>query len=100
MSEHYELGTVVNPRIQMEDERHDPQGIKATWSLAQDDRVEWISVDDKLPEPDMIVLILTTNRNRRLAKHDPSTGVWTRDNGWTSVRSFRVTHWMPLPDLP
>ena len=56
---------------------------------------EWISVEDRLPEEDVRVLVWL-NTNRSYTKIDTDRrfeGKWVR---WASD----VTHWMPLPTPP
>ena len=54
----------------------------------------WVSVDDRLPKEDDIVLICEAENEIRTAQyHD---GEWW-DNGCVFVF---VTHWMPLPTPP
>ena len=56
---------------------------------------EWISVDERLPEEDMRVLVYI-NSERSYTKLDTdrmADGKWVR---W----SKDITHWMPLPEAP
>ena len=56
---------------------------------------EWISVKDKLPEKDEVVIICT-DKNFVYAG-DLMGDIWFLDNdSWTET----VTHWMPLPKPP
>ena len=56
---------------------------------------EWISVKDRLPEKDEIVIICT-NENFIYAG-ELIGDTWFLDNdSWTAT----VTHWMPLPQPP
>lgn len=58
-------------------------------------KFEWISVEDKLPEEDVRVLVYL-NTNRSYTKIDTDRrfeGKWVR---WASD----VTYWMPLPAPP
>ena len=56
---------------------------------------EWISVEDRLPEKDEIVIICT-NENFIYAG-ELIGDTWFLDNdSWTAT----VTHWMPLPEPP
>ena len=61
---------------------------------------EWISVLDRLPE-ESSMYIVTANDGHA---HRVSFVQWQKKNRmWnlTGARSYwRVTHWMPLPDLP
>ena len=69
--------------------------------------MEWISVEDRLPEVDRYVLIKAPSGYTGLpyryseAKYNPDY------KGWTDVANDRitdsgedVTHWMPLPEPP
>ena len=56
---------------------------------------EWISVDDRLPEHDEIVIICTDENFIYAGELVGDT--WFLDNdSWTAT----VTHWMPLPEPP
>ena len=56
---------------------------------------EWISVKDRLPEKDEIVIICTDNNFIYAGELIGDT--WFLDNdSWTAT----VTHWMPLPQPP
>ena len=56
---------------------------------------EWISVDDRLPEKDEIVIICTDENFIYAGELVGDT--WFLDNdSWTAT----VTHWMPLPQPP
>lgn len=54
---------------------------------------DWISVDERLPEP--YTNVLTTD-----GEGEPVTGMWRDDIGWESFYNPFVTHWMPLPRPP
>ena len=51
---------------------------------------EWVSVEERLPEPTYCVLVYTTDYSIEVDALD-SDGEWM---------SFEVTHWMPLPKSP
>ena len=56
---------------------------------------EWISVKDRLPEKDEIVIICTDENFIYAGELIGDT--WFLDNdSWTAT----VTHWMPLPEPP
>ena len=56
---------------------------------------EWISVKDRLPEKDEIVIICTDENFIYVGELIGDT--WFLDNdSWTET----VTHWMPLPEPP
>ena len=54
---------------------------------------EWISVDDRLPEPFKSVLVF---RDGKISID------YNEGNGWFAYdfNGKRVTHWMPMPPLP
>lgn len=54
----------------------------------------WISVDDRLPEPNTWVLVFARQGSYMNLKVD----YITRDGIW--FNSMRVTHWQPLPEPP
>jgi len=57
--------------------------------------VEWISVDDRMPEPDEDVLVCTNKTEVCLGYY---TGAY-----WIKYARYNtaiVTHWMPLPEPP
>lgn len=75
----------------------------------------WISVRDKLPEPEQDVLVIAHGWSNRLlyigsyqrveAETSWLTGVTSKASdwslwGWSYLREPEVTHWMPLPDPP
>ena len=56
---------------------------------------EWISVDDRLPEADEVVIICTDKNFVYAGELIGDT--WFLDNdSWTAT----VTHWMPTPQPP
>lgn len=76
---------------------------------------QWISVKDKLPEPEQDVLVIAHGWGNRLlyigsyqrAEAETSwlTGVTSKASdwslwGWSYLKEPEVTHWMPLPDPP
>ena len=77
--------------------------------------VGWISVKDKLPEPEQDVLVIAHGWSGRLlyigsyqrmeAETSWLAGVTSKASdwslwGWSYLREPEVTHWMPLPDPP
>lgn len=75
----------------------------------------WISVKDKLPEPEQDVLVIAHGWSDRLlyigsyqrmeAETSWLTGVTSKASdwslwGWSYLREPEVTHWMPLPEPP
>lgn len=76
---------------------------------------QWISVKDKLPEPEQGVLVIARGWSGRLlyigsyqrmeAETSRLTGVTSKASdwslwGWSYLREPEVTHWMPLPEPP
>ena len=67
--------------------------------------MEWIRVEDELPETDVDVLVM-------FGKNEPPCqGVmmghrsyrsrdWVIRNSYGSTTTTKITHWMPLPDPP
>lgn len=59
---------------------------------------EWISVDDRLPDENIIVLVCDGD-DVEMGSHDRHFGWAIYEWGGPSSRSF-VSHWMPLPEPP
>ena len=65
-------------------------------------RPKWISVEDRLPEYDQVVLCYKDGRGVRIGKHMPATYA----DGVVAFKdlvrdyAFGATHWMPLPEPP
>lgn len=60
--------------------------------------MKWISVKDRLPEKQKLVLA-TDGKNYCLMTHD-SFGFGHYTCEWCNVNNYDVTHWMPLPEKP
>ena len=72
--------------------------------------MEWISVDDRIPPQDKMVLVCTTSYDKN--GNDPSESIWLAvriGHEWLDPKDektpvcekrSRVTHWMFLPDVP
>lgn len=67
---------------------------------------EWVSVKDRLPETDDMVLVLASGKPREnitlvdafeLAEYDPEG--WSLET-YPEWMDAKVTHWMPLPEPP
>lgn len=60
-------------------------------------KTEWISVKDRLPEKNNIVLVCTDNGQYKvvLTSHLSSYGEWISYD-----KNRKVTHWMPFPEPP
>lgn len=72
---------------------------------------QWISVEDRLPEPSTYVLVLTAPGTLSLwqnfvvadyihAKQEKHGMFIKAYSGYSDDDILNVTHWMPLPDLP
>ena len=67
---------------------------------------KWISVKDRLPEDDGLVLVLFTDRYMNIRFKDTYTlANFDNDDGWIleiypEFENPNVTHWMPLPEPP
>lgn len=78
------------------------RGVKAgaEWQAKQP---TWISVEERLPEPDKEVLLYDKNSIRHyvigwLRRHKGyNKGMWALSNGW--VEDKDITHWMPIPSF-
>lgn len=72
---------------------------------------EWISVEERLPEPNVNCLVAAKVGNRmvvdlgsrewcfdyRTMEH---SYVWSIMNDWDEGEGCEITHWMPLPEAP
>lgn len=72
----------------------------AEWQAKQS---PWISVEERLPEPDKEVLLYDKNSIRHYVigwlRRDKgyNKGMWALSNGW--VEDKDITHWMPIPSF-
>lgn len=66
------------------------------------DQMEWISVNDRLPDNDTDVLLLFPRNMAVGYYHYDEWSVASGDDMYTCVREHeeRPTHWMPLPAPP
>jgi len=55
---------------------------------------EWISVKDRLPEEDILVLVFIPYWRKI------STDRLGKDGCWRGAFGEAITHWMPLPEPP
>lgn len=72
--------------------------------------MEWISVKDRLPEDDIIILVLSEicipedNYLKQKKGYWIFEGKFNRMFGWFIYfhpeNLQKITHWMPLPELP
>ena len=58
----------------------------------------WISVEERLPEEGLWVLVVYVEKHGRFI----DIGVHRNDGVWSvaCLEPNTVTHWMPLPELP
>ena len=67
----------------------------------EDERMDWISVKDRLPEPGRYVACIA--KRNPFSRFMPMVARIEK-NGWanpiTEQYISEVTHWMPLPPLP
>jgi hypothetical protein len=61
---------------------------------------KWIDINDKLPEHNKLVLILTSEEGYRLAEYQPTYLYCWRGNSGVNYSTKEITHWMKLPDPP
>lgn len=94
---------------------NDARNIISGFPAADVAPVGWISVKDRLPEPEQEVLVIAHGWSDRLlyigsyqrmeAERSWLTGVTSKASdwslwGWSYLKEPEVTHWMPLPDPP
>ena len=58
--------------------------------------MKWIRVEEKTPEDQEEVLVCTRSKN---GNRNIDKGYWNGDR-FVHRGTAKVTHWMPLPDLP
>lgn len=67
---------------------------------------EWIPVTERLPEPGKMVLLIVSGKVKNITLIDAyELGEFDTDEGWIlemwpEWKDPKVTHWMPLPELP
>lgn len=62
----------------------------------------WIAVNIRTPEKSGAYLVVVQGLSVRFADrafYDAETNTWKR-RSYLSSKTWRVTHWMPLPELP
>jgi hypothetical protein len=63
----------------------------------------WISVEDRLPEPEKEVIILAKNKYidiDHLTDDGEGGYYWWKSDEWICCDDDKITHWMPIPELP
>ena len=58
--------------------------------------MEWISVEDRLPD-DMVEVLVIADGNMAIAFH--RKGTWSSEDAWL-LYDHDITHWQPLPPPP
>ena len=57
----------------------------------------WISVEERLPELGVDVLVVKRNGEHEVAWRDVSDGKWS---SWSIAKEYEYAFWMPLPEPP
>ena len=76
-----------------------------------EDRAEWISVEERLPEPNEGCIVAAKVGNRTVtdfAERVPCYNLYTQEttyaweimHDWDEGEGCEITHWMPLPQPP
>jgi len=60
----------------------------------------WISVEERLPEDNLTVLVCCTNQYIKKGKIFCSGVAKTHKGDWVGTGYSNITHWMPLPLPP
>lgn len=70
------------------------------------DKLRWIPVKERLPEPGKMVLLIVSGKVKNITLIGAyELGEFDIDEGWIlemwpEWEDPKVTHWMPLPELP
>jgi hypothetical protein len=60
---------------------------------------EWISVDERLPEDEQMVLTIDTESEMQVCFYETALkGIFQQCHGLVHI--YNITHWMPLPEAP
>ena len=83
----YDCGSIINPQA--------ADMLEKLAAEKDTKNPEWISVEDRLPEKNSIVLVCMDNGQYKvvLTSHLSSYGEWI-----SSDKNRKVTHWMPFPE--
>lgn len=76
-----------------------------------EDRAEWISVEERLPEPNEECIVAAKVGNRMVTdsamrvhcynlRTQETTYAWEITHDWDEGEGCEITHWMPLPQPP
>ena len=79
--------------------------------MNKDKQSEWISVEERLPEPNVNCLVAAKVGNRMVVdlgsrewcfdyRTMEQSYVWSIMNDWDEGEGCEITHWMPLPEPP
>ena len=63
----------------------------------------WISVEDRLPEPEKDVIIINKRKNTdidHLTDDGEGNYYWWKSDDTIWCEDDKITHWMPIPELP
>ena len=79
-------------------------GIKVGVSWADENpKSPWISVEDRLPEPEKEVIILNGRKQidiDHLTDDGEGGYYWWKSDDIICCDDDEITHWMPIPELP
>jgi len=77
------------------------------YNFKEEKRMKWISTNERLPPPDVAVIIATYDSRKKVEMYFVDTAYrigkqWfeTTHGEEQTKKGTRVTHWMPLPDAP
>lgn len=85
----YDCGSIINPQA--------ADMLEKLAAEKEAQKPEWISVKDRLPEKNSIVLVCMDNGQYKVVL----TSYLSNNGEWVSYdKNRKVTHWMPFPDPP
>lgn len=61
---------------------------------------KWISVNEKLPQEGMEVLVYLPGKGGRIKIDFMDTESQGKEDPWNTYVKSAITHWMPLPEAP
>ena len=70
--------------------------IESRWNRRAEQQ-GWISVNERLPDDGVDVIVIADSRNIGFAWHD-YRGWYDSNHGW--IKISKITHWHPLPEPP
>ena len=93
-------GAMMKDEDDVSDEKHLPSTLKNDEKVSvKVKQSEWISVDERLPEPFESVLVFC-QWGRGEAQFVSEMIDNTDERRWSATCGLPVTHWMPLPEAP